>query len=59
MVRLGMPGVRFHDLRHYNASAMLLLTNGDVQYVSRRLGHSRPSITLDVYGHVLVHQSRK
>ncbi|MFI7158899.1 hypothetical protein [Micromonospora chalcea] len=51
--------MRFHDLRHYNASAMLLLTNGDVQYVSRRLGHSRPSITLDVYGHVLVHQSRK
>ena len=58
MARLGLPGVRFHDLRHYNASAMLLLTNGDVQYVSRRLGHSRPSITLDVYGHVLAHQSR-
>ena len=58
MGRLALPGVRFHDLRHFNASAMLLLTNGDVQYVSRRLGHSRPSITLDVYGHVLEHKSR-
>ncbi|MBM2621193.1 site-specific integrase [Actinoplanes sp. LDG1-06] len=56
--RLGMTGVRFHDLRHYHASAMLLLTNGDVQYVSKRLGHARPSITLDVYGHVLDHQGR-
>ncbi|MEV0153178.1 tyrosine-type recombinase/integrase [Micromonospora sp. NPDC050686] len=58
MARLGLVGVRFHDLRHYHASAMLLLCNGDVQYVSRRLGHSRPSITLDVYGHVLEHKSR-
>lgn len=37
---------------------MLLITNGDVQYVSKRLGHSRPSITLDVYGHVLDHARR-
>lgn len=55
---LGMTGVRFHDLRHYHASAMLLLTQGDVQYVCKRLGHARPSITLDVYGHVLEHQGR-
>ncbi|PWU57678.1 hypothetical protein DLJ47_01860 [Micromonospora sp. S4605] len=58
MRTLGMPGVRFHDLRHYHASAMLLVTKGDVQYVSKRLGHSRPSITLDVYGHVLDHARR-
>ncbi|RKN39980.1 tyrosine-type recombinase/integrase [Micromonospora endolithica] len=58
MRSLGMKGVRFHDLRHYHASAMLLITNGDVQYVSKRLGHSRPSITLDVYGHVLDHARR-
>jgi integrase len=46
---------RFHDLRHYHASAMLLMSNGDAQWVSKRLGHARPSITLDVYGHVLEH----
>ncbi|MHA4950580.1 tyrosine-type recombinase/integrase [Micromonospora sp. SD19] len=58
MRSLGTVGVRFHDLRHYHASAMLLITKGDVQYVSKRLGHSRPSITLDVYGHVLDHAKR-
>lgn len=58
MQTLGLKGVRFHDLRHYHASAMLLITKGDVQYVSKRLGHSRPSITLDVYGHVLDHARR-
>ncbi len=31
-----------------------MLNNGvDVLVASRRLGHSKPSITLDVYGHLL------
>ena len=43
---------RLHDLRHTSAS--LLLNNGvDVIVASRRLGHAKPSITLDVYGHLL------
>jgi len=48
----GLPPVRFHDLRHTAASLML---NHDVPVivVSRRLGHARTSITLDVYGHLL------
>ncbi len=50
--RVGLPKFRFHDLRHTSAS--LMLNNGvDVLVASRRLGHSRPSITLDVYGHLL------
>ena len=48
----GLPEIRFHDLRHTAAS--LMLNHGvPVIIVSRRLGHSRPSITLDVYGHLI------
>ena len=44
--------IRFHDLRHTAAS--LMLNNGiDVLLASQRLGHAKPSITLDVYGHLI------
>jgi len=47
-----LPMIRFHDLRHTAASLML---NHDVPVLvaSRMLGHSRPSITLDGYGHLI------
>ena len=49
--RAGVPRVRFHDLRHTAAS--LMLNNGiPVLVVSKILGHSKPSITLDIYGHL-------
>ena len=52
LIKAGLPGLRFHDLRHTSAS--LMLNNGfDVLVASRRLGHAKPSITLDVYGHLL------
>ena len=48
----GLPSIRFHDLRHTTAS--LLLNQGiPVINVSRMLGHSKPSITMDVYGHLI------
>lgn len=48
----GLSKIRFHDLRHTAAS--LMLNNGiPLMVVSRRLGHSKPSITLDVYGHLI------
>lgn len=48
----GLPAIRFHDLRHTVAS--LMLNNGvDVLVASRRLGHSKPSITLEVYSHLI------
>jgi len=48
----GLPKIRFHDLRHTAAS--LMLNNGiPVIVVSRRMGHARPSITLDIYGHLI------
>jgi integrase len=49
--RAGLPIMRFHDLRHTAAS--LMLNNGVPPIVvSRILGHAKPSITLDVYGHL-------
>lgn len=46
------PKLRFHDLRH--TAAALMLNNGvDVLIASRLLGHAKPSITLDVYGHLI------
>ena len=48
----GLHPIRFHDLRHTAAS--LLLNQGiPVIVVSRRMGHARASITLDVYGHLI------
>ena len=48
----GLPKIRFHDLRHTSAS--LMLNHGvPLIVVCRRLGHSKPSITLDVYGHLI------
>ena len=48
----GLPRIRFHDLRHTAATQML--TNGiDVHTVSRRLGHAKTSITLDIYAHAI------
>jgi integrase len=46
-----LPKIRFHDLRH--SAASLMLNNGiPVIVVSRILGHAKPSITLDLYGHL-------
>lgn len=50
--RKGLPIVRFHDLRHTNASIMLL-SNTSLKVASARLGHSSVSITGDLYTHVL------
>lgn len=47
-----LPVIRLHDLRH--TSATLLISQGtDIKTVSNRLGHSKTSITMDVYAHAL------
>lgn len=52
ITRAGVPLIRFHDLRHTHAS--LLLQQGvHPKVVSERLGHSKISITMDTYSHVL------
>ncbi len=48
---LGLPVIRFHDLRH--TAATLLLGQGiHPKIVSEMLGHSTIAITLDLYSHV-------
>jgi len=50
--RTGLPKIRFHDLRH---TAESLMPNNGIPpiVVSNILGHSKPSTTLDIYGHLL------
>ena len=46
-----LPDIRFHDLRHTNAT--LLLRNGiPAKIVSAMLGHATIQITMDTYSHV-------
>ena len=50
--QVGLPPIRFHDLRHSHAT--LLLREGvPVKIVSERPGHASVSLTLDTYSHVL------
>lgn len=52
ITRLGLPRLRFHDLRH--TSATLGLASGESLFeVSQRLGHFDVSITARIYGTVL------
>jgi integrase len=51
IARLNLPKVRFHDLRHTHASA-LIAAGLDVVAISRRLGHASPVVTLSVYAHL-------
>jgi integrase len=49
--RLGLPKIRFHDLRH--TAATLLLSEGvHPKIVSEMLGHTEIGITLNLYSHV-------
>lgn len=49
---LGLEGVRPHTLRHSTATLLLSLGTSVVA-VQQLLGHSSPSITLNIYGHTL------
>jgi integrase len=48
----GLPRVRFHDLRHTYAS--LLIHQGEnIKYIQTQLGHSSPTVTLNIYTHLM------
>ncbi|QES46867.1 hypothetical protein DEJ50_02345 [Streptomyces venezuelae] len=63
MVRKGRPdgkqpellrvpaGATMHDLRHIYAS-LLIKHRENVKTVQKRIGHAKPSITLDTYTHL-------
>ena len=47
-----IPRLRFHDLRHSYAS--LLIEQGEnIKYIQTQLGHSTPTVTLDIYTHLM------
>jgi integrase len=48
---IGMPEVTFHSLRHTHAS-QLIDQGVDIVTISKRLGHSKPDITLRTYAHM-------
>ena len=47
-----VPQIRFHDLRHTYAS--LFIEQGEnLKYIQNQLGHSSPTVTLNVYAHLM------
>jgi integrase len=52
VVRLDLPRIRFHDLRHTHAS-LLVANDVAIKVVSERLGHAHPGFTMATYQHVL------
>ena len=51
MAGLGLPGMRFHDLRHSYAVASLR-AGDDIKVLQGNLGHHSVAFSLDQYGHV-------
>jgi integrase len=49
----GVPRLTVHQLRHQCAS-LLFASGADVKQVQHFLGHSRASVTLDIYTHLLM-----
>ena len=53
-----IPQIRFHDLRHTYAS--LLLAQGEnIKYIQTQLGHSSPTVTLNVYSHLMKKENQE
>lgn len=55
---IGLPCLRFHDLRH-SAATLLLSMGVSMKVVQELLGHSNIHITMDVYSHVLPSMQRE
>lgn len=47
----GVKRIRVHDLRHSHAS-YLISKGANIKLISKRLGHTKTSITLDTYSHL-------
>jgi len=50
--------IRWHDLRH--TYARLLLCQGEnIKYIQSQLGHSSPTVTLNVYSHLMKNENQE
>lgn len=54
----GLPHYRFHDLRHVQASVMLLLNVPD-KYAMERMGHASNNMLKNVYQHTMKKKSEE
>jgi len=55
---IGMADITFHALRHTHAS-QLIDAGVDIVTISKRLGHSKPDITLRIYAHLFRNDDSK
>jgi integrase len=58
LVRLGLPRVTTHDLRH-SAATMMLTAGVPIPVIANILGHSTVRVTADLYAHVGVELRRE
>ncbi|MDF2146754.1 tyrosine-type recombinase/integrase [Knoellia sp. p5-6-4] len=49
---VGLPTLRFHDLRHFYASDLLRDPQLSIKDVSTRMGHADATLVLRTYGHL-------
>ena len=49
----GVDRIRWHDLRHFYASKLLMEYSDDLYRVKSYMGHKTIQITQDIYGHWL------
>jgi len=54
---IGLPGLRWHDLRHLHATHLLAAGQNPVD-VAARLGHASTRMTMDVYAHAIPARDR-
>ena len=52
LARAGLPNFRWHSFRHF-AISVLISQGADILTLARIAGHSDPSVTLKVYGHLM------
>ena len=50
--KASIQSIRFHDLRHTKASIMIE-QGENLKYIQSQLGHSSPTVTLNVYAHLM------
>jgi integrase len=52
LMTAGLQKIRFHDLRHTYAS-LKIHQGANIKYIQKQMGHAKPTITLNVYAHLL------
>jgi integrase len=56
--KAGIPLIRFNDLRH-TYSSVLLSQDENIKHIKTQLGHSSPTVTLNVYSYLIVIQIKR